>query len=44
MNNPITLNDLLSLCECDGIQLSVPLTPRLNTTVSADLFKELEAK
>ncbi len=38
----ITLNDLLGLYEGGGIQLSVPLTERLSTTVSADLSDSAE--
>lgn len=38
----ITLNDLLGLYEGGGIQLTVPLTERLSTTVSADLSDSAE--
>ena len=36
MNPTITLNDLLTLCECACIQLRVPLTARLDTIITFD--------
>ena len=36
MNPTITLNDLLALCECEYIQLRVPLTARLDTIITFD--------
>ncbi len=42
MNPTITLNDLLALCECEYIQLNVPLTPRLDTVVTFDTTASAE--
>jgi len=42
MNDPITLNDLLSLCECEHIQLIAPLTTRLNTIVNVEMTDSAE--
>lgn len=42
MNDPITLNDLLTLSECEHIQLVAPLTTRLNTIVNVDMTDSAE--